>query len=213
MFHWKLRRHAAVSAALLITASCSDNPAGIPSATSQLQHLEMGAASRRNEHVAQAHIVRRADALDENTSVTGTITPEGGFLTIPEAGLLLYFPSGALSETTVVTATALEGDRVVYDFQPHGITFATPIYVAQLLASTELGKESSKKKLSDVWAGYLDHGASDIRSDGSAQFSEVFDVFFQGTGRQALALFTTTHFSGYALASGRRETPALPPPL
>lgn len=210
MFHSKLRRHAAVSAALLIAVSCGDNPAGIAPAKPGLQRVETGAASQRRDHVARGLLVRRDVHLDDDVSATATITPEGGFLTLREAGLLLYFPSGAVSHSIAITATARKGNRVVYDFQPHGLTFATPIYVAQSLAATELDTQRGKKT-PDVWAGYLDHDDADLHGDGSARFSETFDVFFQGTGRNALAVFTITHFSGYAMASGRRE--AVPPLL
>ena len=203
MFHSKLRRHAAVSAALLVAASCGDNPAGIAPAMPELQRVETEAASQRSDHVARGLLVRRDVNLADDVSATATITPRGGFLALREAGLLLYFPSGAVSRSVEITATAVKGNRVVYDFQPHGLTFARPIYVAQSLAATELDPPRGQKTPA-VWAGYLDHGEADLHGDGGAVFSETFDVFFQGTGRNTLAVFTTTHFSGYAMASGRR---------
>lgn len=210
MFHSKLRRHAAVSAALLIAASCGDNPAGIAPATSELQRVETAPASQRSDHVARGLLVRRDANLADDVSASAIITPRGGFLALREAGLLLYFPSGAVSQDVEITATALKGNRVVYDFQPHGLTFATPVYVTQSLAATTL--DSPRGQIAqDLWAGYLDHGDADLHGDGSARFSETFDVRLHGTGRHALAVFSITHFSGYAMASGRRE--AVPPLL
>ena len=205
MFHSKLRRHAAVSAALLIAAACGDNPAGITSATPDLQRVETEAASLTSDHVARGLLIRRDVNLRKDVSASAIITPKGGFLALRETGLLVYFPSGAVSRDVEITATALKGNRVVYDFQPHGLAFATPIHVAQSLANTEIGTRGGRKA-QDVWVGYLDHGDADVNADGNARFSEVFDVFFQGAGREALAVFTTTHFPGYAMASGRRES-------
>ena len=119
-----------------------------------------------------------------------------------EAGLMLVFPPGALSETTVITATAARGKGIVYDFQPHGLTFDEPIYVVQALLNTEL---QHRKKRPAIWGAYLDHGDSDVLPDGSALFTETFPAWYSGKGSDALLVFTTTHFSQYAWASGVRS--------
>jgi hypothetical protein len=191
---------------MLLGAGCGDRPATAPPEASELERAD--APAMNSMYVARGYLVKRTFTLPNDTATTATITPEGGFLSFPEAGLLLYFPKGAVSETIQVTATALKGNRVAYDFQPHGITFNTPIYVAQELLRTELNTPRANKKRPDVWAGYLYNGTDDILTDGSANFTEVFDAFYYGKGSETLAVFTTTHFSGYAMASGRRETAA-----
>jgi hypothetical protein len=153
-------------------------------------------------------VVKRSSSLEADVSVTGTITPSGGVLALPEAGLLLYVPEGAVAEPVEITATALQGNRVVYDFQPHGLTFATPVYVAQLALGTELDSPRARKKRPDVWAGYLAAGTADVMSNGTAMFTETFDAFYHGSGSETVVVFSTTHFSGYAMASGRRESGA-----
>ena len=202
MFHSMLYRRTVASTALLFAASCSDGPTGPPA--SSLEHAGT-VASQRSRYVANGDVLKRTFAFSRDVSRSATITPEGGVLAFPEAGLFLIFPPGALTQTTVVTATALKGNRVAYDFQPHGTLFATPIYVAQGLLRTELHGRGSRGEKA-VWGGYLLNGASDIGADGSANFSEVFSAFFQGKGSDRLAVFSTTHFSGYAMASGIRET-------
>ena len=209
MFQSKRHRHAAVSAALLIAASCSDGP-GITSVSPELRNVGPASASQHVEYVAHGSILKRSARLDEDLSASATITPEGGLIAIPQAGLLLYFPSGAVSQTIEVTATAVKGNRVVYDFQPHGLTFDTPIYVAQRLQLTELDTPRSGRKRPAVWAGYLSRGVEDILSNGGGNFSEVFDAFYHGKGSEAAVVFSTTHFSGYAMASGRKEPPRVP---
>ena len=201
MFTSKLYRHVAVSAAVLLTASCSDGP----TASSPLQRSD--AVASEQTYIARGYLVKRTFTLGEDISTTTTITPEGGFLFFEQAGLILYFPAGAVSEPLTITATALKGNRVAYDFQPHGVTFNVPIYVAQMLVQTELNTPRALKKRPDVWGGYLSNGAADILADGSANLTEVFDAFFHGKGSETLAVFTTTHFSGYAFGSGLRGPP------
>jgi len=205
VFHSKLYRYVAVSAALLIGAGCGDSPTGTTPPA-----LERGGAtaSLHEGYIAQGYLVKRNFTLPNDTSVSTTITPEGGFLWFAEVGLFMYFPEGAVSAPITVTATALKGNRTAYDFQPHGTVFNTPIYVAQELLLTELNTPRAKQKRPEVWGAYLSHGAEDILSDGSARLTEVFNAFYHGKGSETLAVFTTTHFSGYAFGSGRREAPA-----
>jgi hypothetical protein len=196
----KLHRHVAVSAALVIAAGCADGP-GITGPGGTLSRADAVAAARgKNGH--RDEVLRRSFRLRNAVSASATITPEGGVLELPEAGLFLYFPPGALSRTTVVTARALRGKRVVYDFQPHGLVFGTPIYVAQSLEHTELRSAKARAKRPYVWGGYLSKGEADILADGTASFAEVFEAYYSGTDSDMLAVFSTTHFSGYSMASG-----------
>lgn len=204
MFHMKLYGYAAVAAALMFGASCGDSPTATSPPATELERVD-AMASEQAGSITRGYLLKRNVTLSSDVSTSATITPDGGFLMFAEAGLLLYFPEGALSETTAITVTALKGNRVAYDFQPHGIVFNTPVYVAQELLQTELDTPRANKKRSPVWGAYLSHGEQDILDDGSANLAEVFDVFYHGKGGERLAVFTTTHFSGYAFGSGRRE--------
>jgi hypothetical protein len=197
----KLHRHAAVCAALILATSCSD----VTSPTEPVATMQRtgAVASQRESHSSQGDVLKRAGRIAEGLARSATIGPDGGFLVLREAGLLVVVPRGALSETTVITATALDGKSIVYDFQPHGLTFATPIFVVQTVSNTEL---AHKKKRPDVWGAYLDHGTDDLLADGSGLFAEIFPAYYSGTGNTALLIFTTTHFSGYAMGSGMRPS-------
>jgi hypothetical protein len=209
VFYARFNRYVAAAMAALLGASCSDSStAPRPAATSELDRVVTTTAA--HTYIARGEIVKRTGNLHEDITATAAITPDGGSLSLPEAGLVLVFPRGAVSQTVQVTATALKGKRLVYDFQPHGLVFNTPIDVAQQLRGTELNATRAQKKRLDVWAGYLSRGTADILIDGSANFSETFDASYHGTGSETLAVFMTTHFSGYAMASGRRELPGLP---
>ena len=205
MFYSNLHRRSMVSAALLLATSCSDAPTGA-SPPSSLDRVESTAAVQAG-YVARGDILQRNVFLADDQSVSATISPDGGFLVLPEAGLLMLFPRGAVAQPTLITATALKGRGIVYDFQPHGLSFLRPIYVAQLLIDTEVNAPRSVKRTLPLWGGYLVNGSNDIAADGSAGFTEVFPVFFQGKGSDRLAVFTTRHFSQYAMASGLRGAP------
>jgi hypothetical protein len=189
---------AAMTAALTALAACAD--AVRPTAPGAAAIEKTGAAPA---YVAAGDLVKRTQRLSEDVTETATITPQGGFLWMRETGLLMYFPRGAVSETIVVSATALRGNHVTYDFQPHGTVFLTPILVGQAIQQTEL-KSDRKAKRPDVWAGYLPNGTGDISADGRARFSEVFTTVWQGSGQETYVLFATSHFSGYAMASGNK---------
>ena len=66
-------------------------------------------------------------------TVSGTVD-----LTIPEAGLTLTVPQGAVTTNTKFTATAIAGRLVAYEFEPHGTTFAKPLQFSQDLKKTSL---------------------------------------------------------------------------
>lgn len=199
----KLHRHAAVWAALILATSCSD-ATSVTDPVAPL-HRADATASQRGSHGSQGDVLKRDRRLSEDLSRSATIGREGGVLALREAGLMLVVPPGALSVPTVITATALKGKTIAYDFQPHGTTFNEPVYMVQALRNTEIGH---KKKRPTVWGAYLDHGAEDMLDDGSALVSEVFPAYYSGKGNDALVIFTTTHFSGYAWASGMRPASA-----
>ena len=200
MFYSKLHRYVAVSAALFVATSCSDG-SGIADPISPLTRTD-AVASARGNHGKREHVLKRESRLRDAVSASATITPEGGVLQLPEAGLLMYFPPGAVARTTVVSAKARRGNHVVYDFQPHGLTFSTPIYVAQSLAYTELSSARARAKRPYVSGAYLSNGEADLFADGSATLAEIFDTHYSGTDGEMLAVFATTHFSGYVFVSG-----------
>jgi hypothetical protein len=152
---------------------------------------------------AKNQILKRSTSLATDIVATATITPDGGWLRIKEAGLILYFPSGAVTQDLAVSAIAHRGNKVVYSFEPHGAVFLQPIYVVQELRYTQ-AKTPKGSAGPDIWGVYLENGLQDIGKDGTGSFAEVFDAEFYGNGDQMIAAFAIGHFSGYAYASGRQ---------
>ena len=82
--------------------------------------------------------VTRASPLEKDISVSAVIGSKGGTLSIPDAGLTLVVPAGAVNSDTKFEATALAGKLVAYEFEPHGTTFAVPLQFTQDLRKTSL---------------------------------------------------------------------------
>jgi ZU5 domain len=82
--------------------------------------------------------VTRSTPLANDLRVSAVIGTKGGTLTIPEAGLTLVVPPGAVQQNVTFTATALAGRLVAYEFEPHGTTFAVPLQFTQDLKKTSL---------------------------------------------------------------------------
>jgi hypothetical protein len=164
-----------------------------------LTRLDVPVSAARAE--SKAKVIKRSKALATDVVATATITPSGGTLSIPEAGLLVVFPRGAVTRNLVVTATANRGKEVVYSFEPHGTKFDQPIAIAQLSSLTTYEKKEGETQ-PDVHGGYLLQGPSDIDALGFATFSETFPAAFADGGGVTYVYFFTSHFSSYAMASG-----------
>ena len=215
----KALRCGAASLALLAAAACGDsaNPTATELTATDQQlsirggnggHTNSGHGNDKQDYnpLPSNLLLRRNTELPQNIVASTTVTPaRGGWLQIDAAGLVVYFPPNAVTSDLVVTVTAMKGSKVWYTFEPHGTQFNQPIWIGQLLLNTEANVPRGKSR-PELWAGYLANGDSDILPDGTGAFAETFDAWLYGQGNDTYALFSTTHFSGYALASGRRPT-------
>lgn len=215
-----LARLAAVVLAIAGIAACGDNPAPLAPRPSSGPALEIV-----NPPVKKP-VVKRLTPLAtwEYTSVwlypsTASSTKGKGKRTITSStpvtvklrlsNLTVEFPVGAVNAPVQVWVVAYPGDEVAYEFYPHGLHFNAPIKIQQDLHGTEA--YMNEPIMSDMQGGYMPNGMADIDSlTGEATFTEIFPVVYaQGDTvyeklTPSIAKFYTTHFSGYALASGRR---------
>jgi len=137
--------------------------------------------------------VTRSTPLAQNISVSAVIGKSGGTLTIPDAGLTLVVPAGAVTSNTKFTATALAGRVVAYEFEPHGTTFPVPLIVRQSLQGT-----TSPLALPSFETGYF-ADRSQIVSSTLANVTEEIPVI----GGLGFVSFPVWHFSGYLVSSGK----------
>ena len=157
-------------------------------------------------------VLGRTVTLERDESVTKLVKNEAGeWLAVDNAGIKVYIPPGALGAYVddldndieiEITLTALAGDRVVFEFAPHGLKFLKPILIQ--IKTDDI--EAAYLKEQNTPSGYLDDilGVSYVgeASSGTVTPKETFPVYYDDG---AFLQFEIEHFSGYALASGGRR--------
>jgi hypothetical protein len=124
-----------------------------------------------------------------------TVDASGGVLNIPETGLRLTIPRGAVSARTTITVKSLAGLTVAYDFAPHGTKFAVPLEFSQDLAGTKV------KAGAVLTGGYFASPTQLLTWLGLGKVNEVLPARVEN-GR---AVFNVSHFSGYMVSTGRAQ--------
>jgi hypothetical protein len=188
-----LRLIGIVAASSLI-ASCSERssptgPGAVTGSTAQRSLLGSPAA---------VNVVTRDTPLATSLSTSAVIGAFGGHLSLPGAGLSVVIPAFAVASPTRITVTAVAGNQVAYEFEPHGTHFLVPLVVTQNLVGTSaLSGGLLPKPLSAAYFASL----SDLDPlGGTALVSELL-----GTSVSLLtktATFPVFHFSGYLVATG-----------
>lgn len=189
-----LRSLAALSGAFLI-ASCAAPDLGNPAApvatelssTTDLLGLRLQAASWKNQ-------------LDEPLSVSETIDQSGGTISLPQTGLTIEFPAGAVSSPVRITVTADE-KYVAYTMEPAGTQFQKDVRVTQLLNTTSV---LSLPLGTGLYAAYI--------ADDNVALNGILPVLEIEPSTTIFSLlnpllpqaevWTIRHFSRYILASG-----------
>ena len=166
---------------------------------------QTGGSALRSTTAYRLPLLRRLTPLSRDYATSATIGVLGGIMVIPQAGLTVVIPPGAVTTPTKITITAFDGSLVDYSFAPHGLRFGLPISVVQLISMTNAAGNLSL--LSSLTGGYLPNDLGDVSSSGIGSFSELFKVRIvpPGIAVGPAALFTTNHFSGYAYATGKAD--------
>lgn len=143
------------------------------------------------------HVLRRSAPLAQDVTYTQSVGVAGGKIVVPRTGLTIEIPYGALRSTTPITVTALAGDKVAYEFGPHGLTFQKPVRVTQSLSGT-----FAENKTVSYEAIYF--GPS---SDGGllgGLLGLVLEILHVDVNRYSNNVgFDVRHFSGYLVSTGR----------
>ena len=142
--------------------------------------------------VESFEILTRTEPLAKDVSASKVIGRAGGYIASLEGGFGIWVPEGALRKDVNITVTALAGDKLAFDFQPHGLKFRAPVRIG-ILKGAGVGEESS------VGVYY----------DGDPKNNPKFLEFFTVFDSAGFTMLETTHFSGYALASGSRSNRVL----
>ena len=190
MFLRTLSRFGARLVSVLLLAGCARDataPVGPPATPDSADAALLGLLPVRG--------VTRAAPLANDIAVSVVIGSKGGTLTIPEAGLTLVVPAGAVSSDVTFTATALAGKLVAYDFQPHGIKFAVPLQFNQDLRKTNLFATLTAPVIDGAY--FVDNSRLN-QGNGTAFVSELRAATVNLL--QFRASFPIDHFSGYLIS-------------
>lgn len=181
-----------IAASLVILAGCSDKSPVAPAAPAPEAFRALILPQAQ-----QVDVLMRNTPLKSSIQRSATIGLLGGVISIPEAGLRVIVPSGAVLSRTTFTVNAPAGPAVAYEFGPHGARFLAPLVIEQDLRNTQA--YGNLKILGSLEAGYF----TDLSSIGvTGLISEILPVLYDPI--TAKARFTVGHFSGYLLASGRQ---------
>jgi hypothetical protein len=181
-------------AAAALLAGCADDPPTAPAAAGPSLGYQLPLPIPRVVQVAT-----RVAPLPDGVEASAWIGPRGGTLAVPEAGLIVVVPRGAVSTSTLFAARALPGSMVAYEFEPHGATFAEPVRIQQQFAGPHAVDLSGG--MSSFEGGYFPDAALLDATANQALVSELLPATVDPANHYVF--FTVHHFSGYLLASGR----------
>ena len=208
----KLSTIARLSAALGVVvtlAACSDAPSAPATPSAKLSPVVL---SRSKGGAGITGTVGRTTPLAQAITATFAIDPRRkGRVELRDAGLEIDIPEGAVSSPVTISVTALAGNVVAYEFQPHGLVFRRPLRVRQDLRAIDLGtflggfdlSKVDAKKLRDLdleIAYFASVGDLDV-AQGTARVSEFLASNFDFSGHRVE--FDIEHFSGYMVSWGR----------
>ncbi len=195
----RLRLLLAVSLVLggLIITSCSDS--GLPGPTSPTQAVSDHGSDGGSSSL-QLEALWWKDTYDRQISVSKTIDASGGTISIPQTGLTVSFPRGALQSALKITITA-DKDYVAYKFDPAGTQFLKDVTVTQALDNTTVFGEPLRTQL---YAAYI--ADDNLKLSGTLPVLEIEPSTTIFSALNPLLpqaqVWVIRHFSRYMLASG-----------
>lgn len=145
-------------------------------------------------------VLKRTERLSEDLSVSRIIGPRGGQIQIARSGFRIDFAPGAVTEPTRITVTALEGHKIAYRFEPHGIEFQAPVVIRQSLRHTDAWRNPALAPL--LQGSYFEK----LMIDPTESFVRSFEQRpgrVRETGRTLE--FSIEHFSGYIVSCGKAQ--------
>ena len=191
---------ALAAGALLILAGCRDSiapAAGARDASRPQTLLGLNVPLVDNLLGTDTVVVlQRITPLPSNITVTKVIGSAGGTISVPDAGLTVSVPSGAVAYPTTFTVTALAGRPVAYEFGPHGTKFAQPLTMTQDLRVSYLTPQALQYL--HFHAGYFSSTTNLIDSLLRAVVSELLPASTDASSM--VVRFNVSHFSGYLVA-------------
>jgi hypothetical protein len=187
----------AVGASVL--ASCGDS--GLTSPTGSAAAVStsvVGAAVKPTTSLLLQPIWWKKQ-LKAPVSVARTIGPAGGVIVIPETGLTVSFPAGAVDKPLAITITS-DDKYVAYKMEPTGTKFLKDVTVTQQLNATQIFGLPLKNKL---YAAYIADDNTKLAGKVPVLEIEPSTTLFSVVSAllPQAQVWSIRHFSRYMLAS------------
>jgi hypothetical protein len=188
-------RSLAVFAGAIIIASCSGAALSGPNTNQETVTARVTDPSKLD-----LRAVWWKNHYQNAIKVSQIIDQSGGTISIPETGLTLFFPAGAVDAPITITVTA-DPEYVAYKMEPTGTQFLKGVTATQLLNTTTL---SGSPLRSQLYAAYIADDSLSLSGKvpvlevepGTTIFSVLSPLLPQAH------VWTIRHFSRYMLASG-----------
>ena len=201
-------RSLAVVAGAVIIASCSE--AGISGPNTNQERIAATASVQPPADPLLDHVtdVSKLDLKavwwkkqhKDVIKVSKTIDQSGGTISIPETGLTLSFPAGAVAAPVTITVTS-DDKYVAYKMEPTGTKFLKDVTATQLLNTTSIFGSPLRSQL---YAAYIPD--DNVKLSGKVPVLEIepgTTIFSVLSSLLPQAhVWTIRHFSRYILASG-----------
>lgn len=189
-----LRSFAFLAGAILIASCGTDSATPDPTGPSDLglSGPAINAAGRQFDALwwsqEQSTVVQASKTIDQS----------GGVLTIPETGLTMEFPAGAVSGPVTITVTA-DQKYVAYKMDPAGTQFLKDVTVTQSLSKTTISGQPLQRQL---YATYIadDSLSLSVRVP-VIEIEPSKTVFYPNSSLPLSHVWIIRHFSRYMLAS------------
>lgn len=196
MVHTRKFTFALVLGASFLITSCTESPMAPQVPAEEPSYGLLGGLLGRLTGGGggdQVEVLERNRPLAEDEVVSRVIGYYGGTIHLPEAGLTVTFPWGAVRSRTRITVTAPAGNLVGYHFEPHGLRFRRDVTVVQDLRGTEADLLGLGLGVSlDLQAAYFQ---GELQPEVTAL--EKITLWLLSI----LGIFRIDHFSGYVIAT------------
>lgn len=178
---------------LVLTVGCNADGATAPTgrAPSELRKEVVDPA-------VTAPVLQRSKSVRFDKKVQFRVDQRGGWFSIAEAGLYVYVPANAVKAPVTLSAQALRGDLMAYEFGPHGAKFDVPL---QMYQDLDLARLSGNVDLSKFEVGYVADPRTLDYKRGNVKVNEFIPTRVVLEGRAVR--FEVSHFSNYVIATGR----------
>jgi hypothetical protein len=190
-------RSLVVALGTAILVSCADS--GLTSPTDGLSGSQGPALVKPGSDApTQVQALWWNRDLSQAVSVSKTIGSSGGTIAIPETGLTVSFPAGAVQSPLTITITA-DTRYVAYRMEPSGTTFLKDVTATQQISATQLAGAPLK---ATIYAAYIaDDSVSLSGRVPVLEFEPSATILSTTSPLPQAQVWTIRHFSRYMLAS------------